>query len=228
MIEALRDAGNAEGAYTYATEISTRYPDSSFAEDALRIVAETDMEHGRGIAAMRAWEKMAQKASTPASLTVARMGIMRTARDIGDYDRLLSASEAILASSSTGVDDRNEAIYSKAVALNHNGRADEARDMWESIASQTDEIYGIKSAVALASNLLEHKLLDRAEKAAAAVTSSGSQHSYWVARAFIVLADVYKAKGNDFKARQYLESLKENYPGTEPDIFLMIDQRLEK
>lgn len=228
MIEALRDAGNAEGAYNYAKEICTGYPDSSFAEEALRVVAETDMEHGRGIAAMRAWEKMAQKASSPSSLTTARMGIMRTARDIGDYDRLLSASEAILASSSTGADDRNEATYSKAMALNHNGRDAEARELWASIASQTDEIYGIKSAVALASSLLDHNLLDRAESAASAVTASGSQHSYWVARAFIVLADVYKAKGNDFKSRQYLESLRENYPGNEPDIFLMIDQRLEK
>ncbi len=228
MIEALRDAGNAKGAYGFATEIITRHPDTSYAEEALRIVAETDMEHGRGIAAMRAWEKMAEKASTPSALTTARMGIMRTARDIGDYERLLSASDAILTSTSTGADDRNEATYSKALALNHKGQDQEARNLWASIAGQTDELYGIKSAVALSANLLEHNLPDQAEKAASAVTASGSQHAYWVARAFIVLADVYTAKGNDFKARQYLESLRDNYPGTEPDIFLMIDQRLEK
>lgn len=228
LAEAAEDAGNGEAAYAYATEIITRHPDTSYAEEALRLVAEADMEQGRGIAAMRSWEKMAEKASSPSSLTVARMGIMRTARDIGDYDKLLSASEALLGSSSTGADDRNEATYSKALALNHKGSAAEARKLWKSIAGQTDDIYGIKSAVALATSLLESNDLDGAEKAAEAVTGSGSQHSYWVARAFIVLADVYRARGNNFKAQQYLRSLRENYPGNEPDLILMIEQRLEQ
>jgi len=82
--------------------------------------------------------------------------------------------------------------------------------------------------VALAANQLENNDLDGAEKTALSVTNSGSQHAYWVARAFIVLADVYTARGNTYKAQQFLRSLRENYPGDEPDLILMIEQRLEK
>ena len=228
LIEAARDASDTDKAYAYATEIVTRHPDSSCTEEALRFIAETDMDNGRGIAAMRSWEQLAQKASSPAALTTARMGIMRTARAIADYDRLLSASDAILSSTSTGADDRNEATYSKALALNHKGDNAAARKLWASIAGHTDELYGIRSAVALAANQLENNDLDGAEKTALSVTNSGSQHAYWVARAFIVLADVYTARGNTYKAQQFLRSLRENYPGDEPDLILMIEQRLEK
>jgi hypothetical protein len=54
----------------------------------------------------------------------------------------------------------------------------------------------------------------------------GTPHQYWMARALIVLSDTYRAKGDSFQARQYLESLKSNYQGDESDILQMINERL--
>ena len=47
-----------------------------------------------------------------------------------------------------------------------------------------------------------------------------------MARALIVLSDTYLAKGDEFQAKQYLESLRNNYKGTEADIQQMINARL--
>ena len=58
-------------------------------------------------------------------------------------------------------------------------------------------------------------------------TSSGSGQQYWVARGFIVLADAYTAQGKDYLAKEYLRSLRQNYPGDEPDIERMISSRLK-
>ena len=54
----------------------------------------------------------------------------------------------------------------------------------------------------------------------------GTPHQYWMARAMIVLSDTYKAKGDEFQSKQYLESLKNNYKGGEADIQQMINERL--
>ena len=42
------------------------------------------------------------------------------------------------------------------------------------------------------------------------------------------MSDIYAADGKDFEAREYLNALRENYPGKESDIFMMIDNRLKK
>lgn len=54
----------------------------------------------------------------------------------------------------------------------------------------------------------------------------GTPHQYWMARSMILLSDTYMAKGDEFQAKQYLESLKNNYKGDETDIQQMINERL--
>ena len=59
-------------------------------------------------------------------------------------------------------------------------------------------------------------------------TDAGTPHEYWLARGFIVLADVYTAQGKGYLAKEYLISLRDNYPGDESDIKQMISSRLKK
>ena len=56
---------------------------------------------------------------------------------------------------------------------------------------------------------------------------SETTHQYWMARGFILLSDIYNKQGDKFQAREYLESLKANYPGKETDIKEMIEKRLK-
>lgn len=42
------------------------------------------------------------------------------------------------------------------------------------------------------------------------------------------MADILAEGDNQQQAREYLLALKQNYPGDEVDISVMIDQRLEK
>ncbi len=59
-------------------------------------------------------------------------------------------------------------------------------------------------------------------------TDAGTPHEYWLARGFIILADAYSGLGKDYLAREYLNSLRDNYPGEEEDIADMIASRLKK
>ena len=57
--------------------------------------------------------------------------------------------------------------------------------------------------------------------------NSGTSHAYWLARAFVLLSDVYSQTDRTIEARQYLLSLKSNYTESE-EINQMIDERLKK
>lgn len=157
----------------------------------------------------------------------AQMGVLRVARDLGLDDETIEAADAVIASSAAGAEDKNEAIFSRALALDRKGDSEAARQGWKSIASHTADLYGIRSAFSLAQSLADADRLADAEKQAEKITEADSPHYYWKARAFILLADIYAKRGDDFKARQYLKAVRDNYPGTETDIFMMIDQRLK-
>jgi predicted negative regulator of RcsB-dependent stress response len=51
-------------------------------------------------------------------------------------------------------------------------------------------------------------------------------HDYWVARGFLLLADIYVAKGNIFQAKETLKSIIENYKG--PELGEIAAQKLDE
>ena len=59
-------------------------------------------------------------------------------------------------------------------------------------------------------------------------TDVGTPHQYWLARGFIALADAYHGLGKTYLAKEYLNSLNENYPATDDDIPSLISSRLKK
>ena len=50
-------------------------------------------------------------------------------------------------------------------------------------------------------------------------------HAYWLARSFVLLADLYASQGRNAEAKQYLVSLQSNY-SADDDIKTLIEERL--
>lgn len=225
----MQDADNNDrtgDALTFATEIVEKYPDSRLAENALMVKATAEHNLGRGGDALRTWSQLESRASSPQTLNAARTGIMRVARDLGDQQRVIEAADALLASSTLGSEERSEAQFSRALALDLSGKGDQARAIWEELAPNTDNLYGAKSAYYLAQSYFDDKKTAEAQTRVNALIDSATPHTYWLARGFILLSDIYAAQGKTFESREYLKSLKENYPGEETDIFRMIETRL--
>lgn len=225
----LEDAGyrnDSKAAVGFASELVSKYPDNSLSEPAYIIRANALYDNGDTETALATWQALEQRASSSRNLNTARAGIMRAARDLGNYEALAAAADALLASSTIGSEDKNEATFSKALALSQTGRAAEARKLWESISSMTDDLYGAKSALYLAQSYFDDAMTDKARSTVEALTGSGTPHSYWLAKGFILLSDIYASEGKTFEAREYLNALRENYPGNEADIFMNIDSRL--
>lgn len=202
-----------------------RFPDAPHAPQALLIIAQEEYDADRIPESLELFKTLETKAPNSAIATDARLGVMRAARDLGDYALAGSTAEAIINSSAAPA-ALAEAVYTRGVALDADGRTAEAIELWQSQAGDTKNIFGAKSAYHAAEALFESGETDKALDAVQAFTTSGSPHSYWVARGFILQSDIYRKKGKDFEAREYLEALRDNYPGTETDIFSMIESRL--
>lgn len=224
---AIRNGNKAE-AQAYAAQLVEKFPDNRIAESAYIVKGDSELSQGRADTALQTYLAAAERASSSAVLNSARAGIMRAAQDLGQDATVIEAADALLSSSTAGSEDKAEAAFARAGALDRQGKTDEARKIWGELAAQTDMMYGAQSAVCLAESYLEAGDTGKAKTAAESLINSGTPHTYWLARAFITLSDIYAAQGKAFEAREYLLSLRENYPGKEPDIFKMIDERLGK
>ncbi|MDO5395015.1 MAG: tetratricopeptide repeat protein [Bacteroidales bacterium] len=219
--------GNSSEADGYATVIIDNWPDSKAAEDAYGVRARTFERQGRGEDALEAWSTLARKASDPSVATDARMGVIRVARDLGKADILEQASQAVLASTAVGAAQKSEATFSLGLAQSLKGDNSAAIGTWKTIAGETSDVYGAKAAVYAAEALLKDGKVNEASAAAKKFTQSDTPHSYWLARGFIVYSDALRQQGKTYEADEYLKAVRDNYPGTEADIFSMIDERLK-
>lgn len=225
MLAKAREKDDKSAAADYAARIIERYPDSKAAEQAYITQAQASYSAGDLPGALQLYQALAQKASDASTATAARMGVMRTARDMGNYDLAGMTADAIIASSAEPA-EMSEAKFTKAKALDAAGNTKAAISLWQEMADNTADLFGAKSAFEAADALHRSNEDAKALKAAKKFVQSGSPHRYWVARGFILLSDIYSATGKDLEAREYLKALRDNYPGNEPDIFMMIEQRL--
>ncbi len=74
---------------------------------------------------------------------------------------------------------------------------------------------GAESKYFLALMSFKNKKYDQTEKLIYALSDQYSTEPFWVAKGFILLADIYKARGNIFQARETLKSIVKNYPGND-------------
>ncbi len=226
LAQAASEAGDTDTAYRYASTLAENHPDAEGIEDVLLIKAKAETEQGKGETALRTYRALEQRASGARNLQEARMGIMRTAKDLGDDRQVLEVTGKLLVTSAAGSAELNEIKLNRAIALSRTGNSAEAESLWSDLAENADDVFAAQSAVYLAQSQLQRGDTESARRTIDTFINSNPPHQYWLARGFIVLSDVLRRQGETFEADEYLKSLKANYPGKETDIMQMIDERL--
>lgn len=169
-----------------------------------------------------------------------RMGITK---DI-DVDELLHAAKAndmsgdapaeqltlierIRREGKLGADDMVELELYEANALAGTGADEQADEIYARLARNPESLVGATAAVTLAERLNAAHRYQEAYDLMNDFTENGTPHSYWLAKGFIALADACVGIGRPDLAREYLTSLRNNYPGNEADIKSEINSRLK-
>ena len=166
--------------------------------------------------------------TTPDNFIKVHLGAMRSAMETQQYDQVITHSEALLSGANLTSAEEKETSFNHAYALLQTGQSSQAAKELEALAQNPSSLYGTKAAYELANLYFSAGNSDKAEATLNDLIEAGTPHQYWLARAFILLADIMHQRGNDFEACEYLKSLSNNYPGKETDIQQMIDSRLRQ
>jgi len=223
--DAAREAlDTGDGSIDRLEKYVAQYPDGKYVADALSAIAEESYAKGKIPEALRAYRDLAAKGGAEYA-PEAWAGIMRTTSDPSER---IAYSRRVAGVGGVSADRLEEASLYEAIGLEESKRTGEARKIYRRLAASPSTLAGARAAVALGEGLLADGDLREAEQVLTDFTDAGSPHQYWLARGFIALADTYAALGKKSLARQYVESLRENYPGKEADIHSMISERLRK
>lgn len=209
-----------------AGEMITKYPDAEGIEEALQIAAAAYMELGIADKALTTYDRLIVKATNDDMRHSARMGMLRAAVEMEDYNKIIDVTADILSNPVIAGSDMPEVKFARAMAMKATGRVDDALALWTELGASTATLYGVRSAFELADHDFAAGQLQSASKRTEAIIDANPPHPYWLARTFILYSDILRAQGSDFEADEYLRTLRSNYPGNEPDIFRMIDKRL--
>lgn len=225
LASACAELGKPDEALAYVERLLHSRGDAPQVPEALelkaRLLEEKGPAHRRE--ALAAWKDLELRGGNDFSAD-AYAGIMRTtesSRERREYARRVAATGGVPAES------LEEARLYEADALLSEGDASAEKTLRE-LAANPHSLAGAKAAVSLGQHYLDSRQYDKAMKVLSDFTDAGSPHAYWLARGFIALADACHATGKSFLAKEYLRTLKENYPGSELDIQDMISSRLNK
>jgi len=201
--------------------------DMKFREEALARKSEIEYLEKDYVTAINTFRELQAVASSRENREAAKLGIMRCAQFTGNEAEALNAANELLKEVNLSPEIEVEARYLRAKSYLKLGETTKARDDFSALSKDTRTEYGAEAKYQLALIYYKSKDVARAEKELFDFMEKGTTHQYWLARGFILLADIYIDKGDDIQARQYLNSLKLNYQGNE-EINRMIENRMEK
>ena len=200
---------------------------TEFSEESLVRMGYMEYSQKDYSAAIVTYGRLSKVAERKENRITAYLGTMRSASFLNKDIDVINAANSLLKETNLSHEQTAEAKYNRAkayLAINDGSKA--VADL-KDLGSDTRTAFGAEARYLLGQYYLDTKQTERAEAEADALVKSGSPHAYWLARGFILLSDINAAKGDDFLARQYLESLTHNYNG-EDDILNMIEERMLK
>lgn len=201
--------------------------DIKFREEAIARKAEIEYVTKDYPAALESFKQLQVVAEKPENKQAASLGIMRCAVQAGEPKEALLAATELLKATKLSPELQAEAHYARAKAYIELKQENKALPDLKELSKDTRTVQGAEATYLLAQLYFNGNDDKNAEKVLMNFIENGTPHQYWLARGFILLADIYIHRGDDFQARQYLTSLQNNYKGDD-DIAGMIKNRLGK
>ena len=218
-------ANNYEQAKTYLSQVTARRS-SKYCEEATRMLADLAYNNKDYRLATEAYGSLIEITGTSSIKLHAQVNRLRSAWALADYTLIVKESAQVLSNSKLAPETTTELRYYCAKAYLTQGKNESAIDDLRILAKDTRNIYGAEAKYQLAQIYYNIKQYDNAEKEILDYINVSTPHSYWLARSFVLLSDVYMKNEKNIEAKQYLISLKQSYQA-EDDIASMIESRLE-
>lgn len=204
--------------------------DSSFQEVSALNAASLSYQIENYADALDYYRRLASIARMDQNKHIAAVGMMTSAYMAKQYDYASEYADVVnLASESTDAEKLN-AVYIKAKSKLASSERDEAMQLFKSISGKTTTAQGAEAAYILIQDSSDKGDFEDVEEQVYALSESGCDQTYWLAKSFILLGDSFVEREDFRQARATFESVRDGYvsQGPDDDVLDNVNMRLEK
>ena len=218
-------ANNYSQAKAYLSDVTEQHS-SKYCEEATRMLADLAYNNKDYALATETYGSLIEKTGNSATKLHAQVHRLRAAWAMKNHDLLVKEIPIVLDNNKLLPETATELRYYRAKSYMAQGKNEGAIEDLRVLAQDTRNTYGAEAKYQLAQIYYNIKQYDNAEKEVLDYISVSTPHSYWLARSFVLLSDVYMKNEKYIEAKQYLISLKQSYQADD-DIATMIAERLK-
>jgi hypothetical protein len=186
-------------------------PNNQFLEQSLIIASSMLYDKEDYTASLSYYEKLEKVSSSDANTLISLKGELKSAYQAGDAQKTIIAAGKIINLPNIPEELAREATFMSAKANYSLNNFDDALRDFRKVATEVTSVEGAESKYRVAELLNKKDKPAEAEKVITEFIDQKSPHQFWMARVFLLLADISIKKGDSLQARATLQSLKDYY-----------------
>ncbi|MDA3892257.1 MAG: tetratricopeptide repeat protein [Salinivirgaceae bacterium] len=203
-------------------------PKNIFTEVSMLSAANLYAEKGEDSIAYTIYNKLENQAEIKSNLIIARKGQMDAAFKIKNFDAAIEASRRVLITDKVQEEDVRKARMVMGKSFIAQNLLDAGIIQFRILAQDIKNIEGAESKYLVTEILSKQGKSDEAEEVINEFINAGTPHQFWLAKAFLLLSDIYWAKGDGFQAKANLQSVIANYSITNDGIIKQATAKLDE
>ncbi len=217
---------NNTGAIEILTEL-TNMGNNQYTVESLKQLTKLTTEEGRHAEAAAAYRKLYDVVTVPAEREAAMTGYVRMTIVTADREAIATMAADVVSKEDAGVTATREAKFAWAEQMREEGRAEAAMLLYRQLSTEVRTTEGSAAAY----YVIEHDYangtgnLDAVEQAIFAYSEQGPK-SYFLAKAYLLLGDLYLKKNDLFQARATFQSIVDGYSPQDDGIVEEARQRI--
>ena len=189
-------------------------PKNVFTEKSLLKAAEINFEEKNYDKAKQYYSQLEKIAEITSNKLQAIDGQMQSCFELGQADTAIICANKLLSLDKLDESARERANYILAKSLLLNQNSGQAIEEFKRLTKAKNPEYAAEAQYVLAEIAFNSGKIEESEKMIHQINANPSSE-YWLAKTFVLWADIFKSKGNTIQAKQTLQSIIDNYEGDE-------------
>ena len=193
-------------------------PRNAFTEPALLTASRINFDYGNYRDALENYLLLEEIAEVGSNISEAKIGRMRCYYNLEEWGDCIDAARAVLREEKLSDELVRESRFKIAKSFYAQDRFALALDEFRQVAVEVSSEEGAESKYRVAECLFIRNGYQEAEEVVFEFIDMNTPHEFWMAKSFILLADIYLVKDDDFQAVQTLQSIIDYYEETDDGI----------